>query len=198
MIILEPFVLLLWATRQHVLYAELHCENCTQEGTLSLAVYVRGSPLGHELLERSRVTWCRNRGIKLLKTSFFPQHQCPVTPTSWHWNSLGHAMLCNHKKCKGMKFNYCNWPINCYKKLSHAWSVMVESKTCSSYFTWRNLKMIISWYGCKCYRFSGTCRDYKHFCSVSPYLLPEMQTYGIITSAMVLWVFELVVNVPHN
>jgi hypothetical protein len=32
----------------------------------------------------------------------------------------------------------------------------------------------------------GTCRDYRNFCSISPCLLPEMKTYGIVTSAIVL------------
>jgi hypothetical protein len=40
--------------------------------------------------------------------------------------------------------------------------------------------------------------DYKNFCSVSPCLLPDMQTYGIITLAIVLSVYELVVNVLYN
>ena len=44
----------------------------------------------------------------------------------------------------------------------------------------------------------GTYRDYRNFCKISPCLLPEMKTYSIITSAIVLSVVELVVNILHN
>jgi hypothetical protein len=44
----------------------------------------------------------------------------------------------------------------------------------------------------------GTCRDYRDFCSISPCLLPEMKTYGIITSAIVLSIVELVLNILQN